>query len=121
MLNLSLKSIGSIWKNTTKEKSTIDQSAADPASNSQYLSIEREVIKDTPFTMVGTKKSGYFLTMGKHRVSQAHKTKRELLKFLNKKDWTLITAVMIAFIHDRDLVDKAYKQPTGENNSPKTN
>lgn len=76
------------------------------------LSIEREVIKDTPFTLVGTPKHGYWLTLGKHRISQPFKTKKEAIKHLDRKDWTLITAIIIAFIYDRKLVDQAYSRDT---------
>lgn len=82
------------------------------------MTIEREIIKGTPFTIVGNTKAGYWLTMGKHRLSQMYKTKKEVLNYVKKAEWTLLTSVIIAFIHDRQLVDKAYShtndKPIGE-------
>lgn len=112
MLRSLKRLIGLTKKNTKKESSPIHTSAPGTENNNGSLNIEREIIKDTPFTMVGTPKHGYWLTMGKHRISQAFKTKKEVIKHLSKKDWTLITAIMIAFIHDRDLIDKAYTKDT---------
>lgn len=77
-------------------------------SKEDSLSIEREHVENTPFIIVGTKKHGYWLTMGEHRLTPIHKTKKEVLKVMNEKSWTLISAVMIAFIHGRAHVDKAF-------------
>lgn len=46
--------------------------------------------------------------MGEHRLTPIHKTKKEVIKVMNEKSWTLISAVMIAFIHGRAHVDKAF-------------
>lgn len=114
MLQLLKKLIGLTKKNTEREKLHTDTSAAETENNKDSLTIDRQIIKNTPFTMVGTPKDGYWLTMGKHRLSQAYRTKQEVLVYLKQKDWTLITAVMIAFIHDRKLIDNAYGEKNGK-------
>lgn len=97
---------------TMKESQQSQTSAQSAENNSNSLTIERDIIPDTPFTIVGTEKDGYWLTMGKHRITKPCKTKKEVLKKLKEKDWTLITAIMIAFVYDRELVDKAYTRDT---------
>lgn len=119
-MNFLPKWIRKQGKSIRNAKSTTSTSAQDTANNSESLTIDREIIKNTPFTIVGSNKDGYWLTMGKHRISQAYKTKKEVLKYLKRSDWTLVTSVMIAFIHDRKLIDNAYnekqngKLPKGE-------
>lgn len=97
---------------TTKGSQQSPTTAQKTEDKGDSLNIEREIIKDTPFTLVGTPKHGYWLTLGKHRISQPFKTKKEAHKHLARKDWTLITAIIIAFIYDRKLVDQAYTKDT---------
>lgn len=101
-------------KNSEKVKSPTDTSVPNTENNNGSLTIDREIIKNTPFTIVGTPKEGYWLTMGKHRLSQAYKTKKEVIKYLKKSDWTLVTSIIIAFIHDRKLIDNAYAEKNGQ-------
>lgn len=81
-------------------------------NNSQSLTIEREIIPESPFTIVGTEKTGYWLTMGKHRITKEYKTKKEVMKKLTNPDWSIITSMIIAFVYDRKLVDEAYTRNT---------
>lgn len=90
------------------ESDTSHTTAPETESKDDSLSIEREHVENTPFIIVGTKKHGYWLTMGEHRLTPIHKTKKEVIKVMNEKSWTLISAVMIAFIHGRAHVDKAF-------------
>lgn len=99
---------------TTKESPQSLTSAQKTGNNSRSLQIERIVINGSPFTIVGTEKNGYWLTMGKHRITEPYTTKKEVRKKLNKLDWTIVTAMIIAFVHDRKLVDEAYSKNTDE-------
>lgn len=101
------------WDSITMKESQPSQTYADQNhNNSKSLQINREIIPDTPFTIIGTQENGYWLTMGKHRITKAYKTKKEVLKQLNQKDWTIITSIIIAFIYDRKLIDEAYTKNT---------
>jgi len=97
---------------TTKESQKSPTSVQETESSSTSLSIEREIIDETPFTIVGTPKDGYWLTMGKHRLSKKHKTKKEVKQLIEKPTWQLINSVVIALIYDRKLIDKAYARNT---------
>lgn len=112
-----------MWKNPFKRQSTQDtdtsskqntspESAHETENKASYLQIERERIPDTPFIMVGSKKDGYCLTLGKHRLTQMHKTKKEVIKKMKAKDWNLLTSIMMAFVYDRNLIDKALTKDT---------
>lgn len=97
---------------TTRGSQRSQTSAQEQENKSQSLTIERDIIEGTAFTIIGTPTEGYWLTMGKHRISKAYKTKKEVMKHVNKKEWSMITAIIIAFIHDRKLVDSAYTKDT---------
>lgn len=112
-MNTLQKLLEILKKSTKSAKSSTENSAQDTASNSQSLTIEREAVLNSPFTIVGTKKNGYWLTMGKHRLTNIHKTKKEVQHEVDKMQWSLITSVIIAFIHDRKLVDQVYSYNTG--------
>lgn len=104
-----LNNIKKLWASITTTASPQSQtSAPETASSSQSLTIDREIVPESPFTIVGTPKHGYWLTMGKHRLTKPLKTKKEVYKLLKQKPWSLMTSVMISFIHDRKLVDQAY-------------
>lgn len=64
--------------------------------NKNYSSelIKREQIGETPFTAIKTEQGGWFVTIGKYRVSEEYKTKAEVVKLVEKKDWGLIMNVI---------------------------
>lgn len=93
-----------------KEQSTTLDTAQE--QNNSSLSIEREHIPETPFTIVGSTKDGYWLAMGNHRLSKLYKSKKEVHKWLKRSSWSLVTSVIIAMIHDREKIDKAYTRDT---------
>lgn len=62
--------------------------------NSSTKLVEKEQIKGSPFMMVGSKEEGYFIAMGKYKLSEVKKTKRALLTWAEENHWN-ITATMI--------------------------
>lgn len=112
MLKSALEQLKILAKGTQKPQYNTSNSAPKTENKENFLSIERDQIPNTPFTVIGTKKEGYWLVMGKHRLSKIYKTKKEVIKHVKEPDWTLITSVMIAMIHDRGMIDKAYTKDT---------
>lgn len=94
------------------EQPSTQNTAQEKESKQEYLQIIREKIKGTPFILVGSKKDGYCLTLGKHRLTQMAKTKKEVIKTMKAKDWNLLTSIMMAFVYDRELIDKALSKDT---------
>ena len=93
---------------TQQELDTSPTNAQEKEVRDGSVSIERELVDDSPFFIVGTEKHGYWLTMGEHRLSRIYKTKKEVKKYMKAKDWALLSAVMIAFIHGRSRIDKSF-------------
>lgn len=94
------------------EQPSTQNTAQQKENKEAYLQIEREPIKGTPFIMIGSQKDGYCLTIGKHRLTKMLKTKKEVIKQMNTKDWNLLTSIMMAFVYDRQLIDKALSKDT---------
>lgn len=61
--------------------------------------VERKEIKNTPFEIVGNPEQGYFLALGRFRLTNPEKTKDEVLIKLRQDRWNIITT-MIATIAD---------------------
>lgn len=97
---------------TSLKQSPTQDTAPKEASKETYLQIERERIEGTPFLMVGSKQDGWCLTLGKHRLTNMLKSKKEVIKQMKAKDWNLLTSIMMAFVYDRDLIDKALSKDT---------
>ena len=66
-----------------------DQSYA-PDYNKNENMLERELIKGTPFWIIGNSIDGYFLAFGKYRLGDVKNTKEEILEYLNQEMWTII-------------------------------
>lgn len=69
-----------------------------PKSNSNY---ERKKIENTPFWIIGDPDNGYNLIMGKWKLTpQTHKTKYELMQWMNKNKYNLILSMIICATQD---------------------
>lgn len=69
---------------------------------------EREQVGDTPFQIVGSEEDGYFLAIGRLRITEGGETKEELLRKLEVRDWELIINMILGFaevvrVHFNDL------------------
>lgn len=112
MLMRLLKRLNTLVTSTGLKQSHTPNSVPEKESKETYLQITRDKIEGTPFILVGSKKDGYCLTIGKHRLTQMVKTKKEVIKTMKAKDWNLLTSIMMAFIYDRDIIDKALSKNT---------
>lgn len=61
--------------------------------------IHREKIENTPFYLVGTEEKGYFLTMGKYKLTENQPTKQQALNDLTNERWNIVMR-MSAIIHE---------------------
>jgi hypothetical protein len=62
--------------------------------NSSSELIKRNRIANTPFVAIKTDEGGWFLTMGKYRVSEEYETEEEVIKLVKTKDWELLMNIM---------------------------
>lgn len=66
--------------------------------NSNYELVSTEAIEGTPFHVVGEEEKGYFISLGRYRVSEVQKTKDEALEELYKNMWYIIMNVIITTV-----------------------
>lgn len=59
--------------------------------------ITRKEIKNSPFTIIGTN-GDFFGTMGKYRLTEAHKSEKEVEEELSKMTWNRVTQVIMLLI-----------------------
>lgn len=82
-------------------------------SNSSEELIEREQLEGTPFEVIGNHTQGYFISIGKFRITEIKKTRKELIEHLEKEKWTIICnmiATMIAIDAELKKQDENLKQ-----------
>lgn len=61
--------------------------------------IEREEIENTPFHMIGNKERGYFIGMGKYRISKEFKHPDELSEYLETNFYNVVFQMALT-IHE---------------------
>lgn len=78
-------------KDTQKEllqsQTNVDEFQDKPNSSNLVI---REEIKGTPFHLINYNNEGWFVALGKYRMTETGKDKEELIKMVENKDWTLI-------------------------------
>lgn len=75
---------------------------ADETNNSDCL-IDREKVEGTPFWLEKVGDEGYYLRMGRHRLTiETFETKGEGLEYINYNMYDLILKMIIAVTADRD-------------------
>lgn len=76
-------------KTAQEQQSHTPKSAENnPKENSSEI-IEREQIENTPFWILKTEE-GYFLVMGKYRLSETYPTQIHVLTYLQDNHWQII-------------------------------
>lgn len=76
--------------------------------------MERQQVRNTPFWIVGNKIDGYYLLMGKYRLSEVFNTIDEVQQWHEQNTWNIILSMIIAVNHtDKQLVEtpNLQKQP----------
>lgn len=73
------------------------------SSEELHQLVERIPITGTPFHTVGNKEQGYFLTLGKYRVSDEFKTKEDLETYIHNENiqnhsWDLIMHLIFTIL-----------------------
>ncbi|AXH75282.1 MAG: hypothetical protein [Microviridae sp.] len=89
MLEKMKQQATNMWKSLTTAEGT-------KANNKELIS--NESIKGTPFKITGNEDLGYFLSMGKYRLTEPTKTKEEVLNELEENKWQIICRTIHAYI-----------------------
>jgi len=82
-------------KMETSAGSTIMQNADLPVSNnSNSQLLDRKPLKNTPFELVGNQETGYFIALGRFRITEPAPTKEEAKLKLSEERWNIITQMI---------------------------
>lgn len=57
--------------------------------------MERDKLEGTPFYIIGNKEYGYFLGLGKHRLTTPKPTKEQVLLEMNSEMWNIILKLVV--------------------------
>lgn len=74
---------------------------------------EREQIRNSPYWIIGTKKQGYYITIGKYRINETPiQSIKQVEKWMNENIWNVITTTAI-IIHNIIKDQEENKPKTG--------
>ena len=106
MSNSIVSQARSMWKSLTN--------ASETATESKKL-ISNEPIDGTPFHLVGSEEVGYFISLGKYRLTEPSKKEEDALMKLSSEKWQIVARLVAAYI-DFDTQMKNQQHETMEPN-----
>lgn len=71
--------------------------AVETDTDSKQLNLNRP-IKGTPFTLSGNEEIGYFLSIGKYRITEPTYTPQEAIEKLDTETWEIVSRLCAAYI-----------------------
>lgn len=94
----------------TSQKELLHLHTGSEEQNNQHSSnqqiINKEHVEGTGFDIIHYDQHGYWLVIGHYRVSETKKTKEELIKLIETKDWDLLIGVIGAAMQaNQDQID----------------
>lgn len=89
MLEKMKQQVTNMWKSLTSAEET-------EASKKQLIS--REEIPGTPIIVAGNKDTGYFLALGRYRLTETMDTKEGAVMLLELETWNVISRLIAAYI-----------------------
>lgn len=72
--------------------------------------VDRIPVKNTIFSIIGTQQNGYFIAVGKYRVSKGGLTKKKCQELIDQKDWELIFALMGIAIEQTEEIKHQHEE-----------
>lgn len=88
------------------------ESRANLDSSEEGELIEKNEIEGSPYWVIGNKEQGYYITFGKWRLSEAHKTAEEALEWLDNNIRMVLVQTMVVLleIHEEEKFQKAIEK-----------
>lgn len=85
------------------KKSQLQTSAVENHNNELFSTdekqiVERQELPETPFHVVGNKNHGYFIALGRYRLTDTFEEKREAIDQLTYSKWKVITNLISTLI-----------------------
>lgn len=87
-------------QSSEQEELLQSQNNVNVADNKNYNLATNEPIDGTPFRLIGTKENGYFIVLGKYRITEIKETEGEALELLITNNWDIIAALILIFIRE---------------------
>jgi len=80
----------------------LQSNTQEDTNNSHYSNelLKREKIKNTPFEIIGNEEIGYFIAMGKFRLTQPEETIEQTFEKLITHQYEIITNMIIALAEE---------------------
>lgn len=97
-------------KKHTLESSNGQTNAEENPHSRNYSLIHREKVPNTPFEIVGNEETGYFLALGRYKLSQPTPTIDEAYAKLIDEQWNIILN-LVTLTHEVILNEMASKTP----------
>lgn len=79
--------------------------------------IEREKVEGTPFWIIGDKEKGYFLIMGKHKLTENLQSPTVVRKYLDDNAYDIIFKMVLGLITDIKADELAAKREWTKKNT----
>lgn len=95
-----------------KSKKSQSLTSVEENQNNQLFStdekqiVERQEIEETPFHIVGNKEHGYFIALGRYRITETFREKREAVAELTHRKWKVITNLISTLIEANEEFSK---------------
>lgn len=90
-----------MFTNTPENEASYMNALNQDNSNSSKL-IEREIIQGSPMWAIGNVEEGYYIVLGKYRLTEKSETMADALKLLEIEKWNIIIRAIIAICNDTD-------------------
>lgn len=71
----------------------LEQTTGEKQIKTEQL-LEQIQVKETPFTIVGSKEQGYMITLGKYKLTTIQKTIKQCQLLIDKRDYELLFAMI---------------------------
>lgn len=72
------------------------------SSNNPKELLHREKIEGSPLWIVGTEEHGYFVSMGKHRLTESQPTISKARELLTYEQWNIIANMIVQIVNSMD-------------------
>lgn len=86
--------------------------AEDQHNNNSSELIEKTDVENSPFIIIGNEELGYFLAMGKYRMTQPMKTKQDVIAYLVSNTYNVIATMITTLITATNEYNTNHKNQT---------
>ena len=75
---------------------SLEENAQNKEKSSELLEMDK--VENTPFHVVGSNDQGFFIALGKYRISTVQPTKESAIEWVSKNMWTVVLILVDTLI-----------------------